>query len=367
MKTTAANYHVMYKWIGLAVIAAVLSGCNSAGTKTAMTADRVAPDATGAKVITVATEGKADFKTVQEALASIPDSNTPQGRTVIHLRPGRYVGPIMVAKTRPNVTFEGEGADKTFITYTLNVYETEEIQPMDKVRVSLGKGYAGTGVVVLGNGFHARDLTFENTSGDHGQALALRIDGDKAVITNCRLTGWQDTLMLNKGRQYFVDCYIEGRVDFIYGSATAVFENCQIHSRNGGHVTAASTPQENPYGFVFINCKLTGDPKSWRNPAAEPKKGSKPVMADLGRPWRPYASVTYINCRMGDHITPQGWNNWGRAENEKTARYSEYNSRTPGGKPLDVSKRAAWSKQLSKEEAEKYTAEKVFGDWNPAQ
>jgi len=318
-----------------------------------------------AKTITVVAEGKGEFRTIQEAIASIPDANGSQERTIIHLKAGRHLGPILIPKSKGNITFEGEGAEKTVITYGLNVYETEETQPMDKVRVPLGQKYKGTGVVVLSDGFHAEGVTFENTSGDHGQALALRIDGDKAVIRNCQLLGWQDTLMLNKGRQYFVDCYIEGRVDFIYGSGTAVFENCEIRSKNGGHITAASTPEEQAYGFVFIKCRLTGDPKSWRNPWAE--TGDKPAQADLGRPWRPYASVTYISCQMGDHIRPEGWNNWGKVENEKTARYSEYNSRRPDGKPVDISKRVPWSKQLTKEEAAGYTPASILGGWDPSE
>ena len=112
--------------------------------------------------------------------------------------------------------------------------------------------------------FRAEHLTIQNTkSGDHGQALALRVDGDREVFNDCRILGWQDTLMINNGRDYFTNCLVAGRVDFIYGSATAVFERCEIQSRNGGHVTAASTPKDQPFGFVFTNCKLTGDPQPW--------------------------------------------------------------------------------------------------------
>ncbi len=333
---------------------------------------------TQARTITVATEGKCDFRTIQEAISSIPDSNGPQERTVIRIAAGRYLGPILLPQTRSKVTFEGEGADRTFLTYGLNVYEVEDVQPGDKVRVPLSNKHRGTGVVILGDDFQAKDITFENTSGDHGQALALRIDGDRAILQNCRMLGWQDTLMVNKGRHYFRDCYIEGRVDFIYGSATAVFDGCRIHSKNGGHVTAASTPQEQAYGFVFINCRLTGDPVSWRNPWADLKSpGAKIPQADLGRPWRPYASVAYVNCQMGEHIKHEGWNNWGKVENEKTARYAEYASRMPDeklpdgtvvpGKPIDTSKRLPWSKQLTKEEAAGYTVANIFKDWDPTQ
>jgi pectinesterase len=227
-------------------------------------------------------------------------------------------------------------------------------------------GDKGTALVVRGDNFHADNVTFQNASGDHGQALAVRADGDRAVFTNCRLLGWQDTYMGNSGRQYFKDCYIEGRVDFIYGSGTDVFDHCEIHSKNGGHITAASTPQDHPFGFVFFNCNLTGSPDPWIDPIG--KNVSKPSinpLADLGRPWRPYASVTYINCEMGAHIKSEGWNNWGKASNETTARYSEYNSSGPGANPQ---KRLPWSKQLSKEEADKITIQSVLAgsdNWNP--
>jgi pectinesterase len=309
------------------------------------------------KTLTVAADGSGDFKTVQEAIAAVPD-NSPD-RTVIHIKPGRYQGPILLPATKSNVTFAGEDAEKTILTYALNVYEFQEDQP---------RSFRGTGVVILGDDFHAEKITFQNTSGDHGQALALRIDGDRAVLKDCRMLGWQDTLMINEGRQYFKDCTIEGRVDFIYGSGTAVFDHCEIHSKNGGHVTAASTPPDHPYGFVFLNCRLTGDPTSWSNPYPDPatRGGTAGVpMADLGRPWRPYGSVTYINCEMGDHIKPEGWDNWRNPENEKTARYAEYNSTGPGANP---SKRVAWSKQLTKEQADQITVDAVLGGpdgWKP--
>ena len=310
-----------------------------------------------AKTLTVAADGGGDFKTVQEAVAAAPEKGTEP--TVIHLKPGTYEGPLVVPKTKPKLTLEGEGADKTIITYGRNV--------QDPVPPGIDK--FNPGVQILADDFRAENLTFRNTSGDHGQALALRVDGDREVFKNCRLLGWQDTLMVNNGRQYFKDCYIEGRVDFIYGSATAVFDGCEIHSKNGGHVTAASTPQDQPFGFVFLNCKLTGDATPWNaastNPATTEPARKPNKIADLGRPWRPYASVTYINCEMGDHIKPEGWDNWRKAENEKTARYAEYNSTGPGAAPQ---KRAAWSKQLTKEEAEKITIESVLSGkdgWKP--
>jgi pectinesterase len=309
-----------------------------------------------AKTITVSADGSGDFKTVQEALAAVRDNSDE--RSVIHIKPGTYQGPIIVAKNKPKVTFEGENAETTILTWDRNVRDP----------IPEGSDKFNPGVQILADDFRATNLTIQNTSGDHGQALALRADADRGVFTNCRIIAWQDTLMVNNGRDYFNDCYIAGRVDFIYGSATAVFDHCEIHSRNGGHVTAASTPQDHPFGFVFLNCKLTGDAIAWdpatTDPATTQKARVTPI-ADLGRPWRPYGAVTFLNCEMGSHINPKGWNNWGKAENEKTARYAEYNSTGAGANP---DKRLPWSKQLTKDEADKITVESVLGgndQWKP--
>lgn len=316
----------------------------------------LSPSCVQGKEITVAADGSGDFKTIQEAIEAVPDKSTDQ--TIIHIKPGVYEGQKILPAGKNNVTFQGENAETTVLTWDIN---TNEEQPP-----GTNLSHKGTGVVILGDDFHADKLTFQNTSGDHGQALALRIDGDRAIVTNCRLLGWQDTLMCNNARQYFKDCYIEGRVDFIYGGGTAVFDHCEIHSKNGGFITAAATPPEHPFGFVFFDCKLTGSPDAWVDPTG--KIVSKPQnnpLACLGRPWRPNACVTYLNCEMGAHIKPEGWNNWGNVANETTARYSEYNSTGPGATP---DKRAPWSKQLSKDDADKITIEAVLGgsdNWKP--
>jgi pectinesterase len=252
----------------------------------------------------------------------------------------------------------GEEAENTILSYNLNVNETNSVTDLH---------FKGTGVVVLADDFCAENITFQNSSGDHGQALALRVDGDRAVFNHCRLLGWQDTVMLNQARQYLTNCYIEGRVDFIYGSATAVFDHCEIHSKNGGHVTAANTPQNKPYGFVFFNCKLTGDPASCMNPTNTTASTSlaKNPTADLGRPWRAYASVTYLNCWMGDHVKAGGWDNWRNPTNELTARFSEYKSTGPGANPVA---RVKWSRQLTDAEAGNLTVENILrgsDEWNP--
>lgn len=310
------------------------------------------------KKITVAADGSGDFKTVQEAFDAVPQKSAD--RTIIRIKPGTYEGQKILGPGKDKVTLLGEDAGTTILTWNIN---TNEEQPP-----GTNLGFKGIGLVIQGDDFKADKLTFQNDSGDHGQALALRLEGDRALLTRCRLLGWQDTLMPNNGRSCFRECHIEGRVDFIYGGGTAVFDRCEIKSKNGGYVTAASTPQENAYGFVFLNCKLTSDPGPWGDPTgriATKPPGKKPPHAALGRPWRPHASVVFVDCQMGDHIQPEGWSNWGKAENEQTARYAESNSSGPGANP---GKRVAWSKQLDKADAVKIKLETVLaGDdhWKP--
>jgi pectinesterase len=288
--------------------------------------------------------GSGAFKTVQAAVDSIPDGNTDP--RVIQIAAGTYKEHITVAKGKPHITFKGSGADptKTVLTFDLNA---NKIDPANQQKIGTS---ASPSTLVQADDFVAENLTFENTAGDIGQAVAFRLTGDRAIFRNCRFLGWQDTLYVDGGRAYFKDCYIEGRVDFIFGGSTAVFENCTIHSKNGGYVTAARTPPEKPFGFVFIHCKLTGE-------------GAK---AYLGRPWRPFGAVAFLNCELGDHIFPKGWDNWRNPENEKTARFSEFQNAGSGSQPQA---RVPWAKQLTADEASKYTVPNILGStdhWDPA-
>jgi len=305
--------------------------------------------------INVASDGSGDYRTLQEAIAAVPDNSAD--RTVIHLKDGTYEGPFLVDAKKAKLTLEGEASGTTILTYDKNVNDHPKEQQLMQFDPCLG---------VKAPEFHAEKLTIRNTSGDHGQALALRIDADRAVVRDCRILGWQDTLMINNGRQFFKDCYIEGRVDFIYGSGRAWFENCEIHSKAGGYLTAASTPQEQPYGFVFSECRITGDDKPWVDPSGQiPGKKPGDPRAFLGRPWRDFASVTFMNCAMGEFVRPEGWHNWGKPEKEKTARYSEFGNTGPGS---STDKRVPWSKQLTKEEASMITKSAVIGgsdNWKP--
>ncbi|MEX2603144.1 MAG: pectinesterase family protein, partial [Gracilimonas sp.] len=203
-------------------------------------------------------------------------------------------------------------------------------------------------LLVEGNDFHAENLTIENSAGRVGQAVALHVDADRASFENCSLLGNQDTLYVagEGNRQYFKDCYIEGTTDFIFGGATVLFENCQIHSKKNSYITAASTPQGMEYGFVFDQCKLTAE--------AEVNE------VYLGRPWRDHAKTVFLRSEMGEHILSEGWHNWDKKMAEQTVFYAEYGNSGPGYAP---GKRVNWSHQLTEDQSNAYKPEVVFGDW----
>ena len=260
--------------------------------------------------IIVATDGSGKFKTIQEAINAVP--NNQSVRTVIFVKKGVYKEKVVVSSAKKNLTLIGEDLTKTILTY--DDYNPRVVGK-DTINTNTSFSFA-----IEAEGFVAENITFENSAGRVGQAVAVRITSDKVIFRNCRFIGNQDTLLANgTGRIYFANCYIEGTTDFIFGSAIALFEDCRILSKKNSYVTAASTPQGNQYGYVFKNCTLTAD------------TAAKQVF--LGRPWRPYAKVVYIDCWLGKHIRPEGWDNWRNAANEKTAYYAEYKSKGPGANP----------------------------------
>jgi pectinesterase len=315
------------------------------------------PQTATGTTITVAADGSGDYTSVQAAVDAVLEVNTDP--VVIRIQPGTYKERIVVGRSKPPITFLGEDAKTTILTNDWNAHHIG----------SSGRevGTSGSSSVTIdASDFVAENITFENSAGDTGQAVALSARGDRQVYRHCRMIGWQDTLYANSGRQYYDRCYIQGRVDFIFGSAVAVFDHCEIHSKNCGHVTAASTEQSKPWGYVFLDCKLTGDATPWKDPAAtQPAKKVTPN-ADLGRPWRPYASVTFVRCELGSHITPAGWSQWRPADDtDKTARYAEYYCTGPGA---DRSKRVHWAKELTREQAAELTMETILGGsdgWKP--
>ena len=289
--------------------------------------------------IVVSRDGTGNFRTLQEAIES---ARAFMDYTVtIYVRNGVYKEKVIVPSWVENIDIIGEDRDKTIITYD----DHANINKMGTFRTYTVK--------VEGSDITFKNLTIENNAAQLGQAVALHTEGDRLKFINCRILGNQDTIYTGAKftRLYFKDCYIDGTTDFIFGSSTALFEDCIIHSKRNSYVTAASTPKEAKYGYVFKHCKLTAEP------------GVDKVY--LGRPWRPYAYTLFIECELGKHIVSAGWHNWGKQSNEETARYMEYKNT---GEGANASERVAWSKQLTKKEAEAVTVDAIFrtqSNWNP--
>jgi pectinesterase len=308
----------------------------------------VAQQQTWPSKLTVAQDGSGDYKTIQEAVNAMRDHS--QVQVIIFIKKGIYREKLVIPSWKTKISLIGESRDSTIITNSDHTGKQipnggKDASGNDKYRT-----FTSYTVLVQGNDFRAENLTIENAAGRVGQAVALHVEGDRCVVNNCRLLGNQDTLYvgIDSSRQYFLNCFIEGTTDFIFGPATVVFQNCTIKSLSNSYITAASTTPKQAFGFVFFDCQLIADTAAQK--------------VFLGRPWRPYARTVFINTKMGDHILPAGWDNWRNPENEKTAYYAEYNSQGPGA---NTSGRVSWSRQLTKKEVKQYTLKNIFKDWDP--
>lgn len=301
------------------------------------------PNAFAAKPdLTVAKDGTGDFTTVQEAINAVPDSN--KRRTIIFIKNGTYKEKLTLPATKINVSFIGEDVSKVILTY--DDYASKKDERGRDIGTSGSASF-----FIYGDGFTAENITFENSAGPVGQAVAVRVSADRIRFFNCRFLGFQDTLYVHgagaKSRQYYKNCYIEGTTDFIFGAATVLFENCTIFCKKGGsYITAANTPKEAAYGMVFFKCAITGE---------------KGVSYYLGRPWGDFAKTVFMQSKLPAFIKREGWHNWGRPAAEQTVHYAEFNN---SGAGAATGKRVGWSKQLTKEEAKRYTAKHIFNGWN---
>lgn len=292
--------------------------------------------------LVVAKDGSGDFFTVQEAINAVPDYRK-NARTTILIKEGSYKEKVIIPASKNAVSLIGQGEVK--ITY-------DDYASKPNI-FGENKGTSGSSsCYIYAPDFYAENITFENTSGPVGQAVACFVSADRAYFKKCRFLGFQDTLYTyGKGcRQYYDECYIKGTVDFIFGWSTAVFNRCHIHSIGNGYITAPSTDKGQKYGYVFYNCEITAN--------------SDVDKVYLSRPWRPYAQAVFIQCNMGKHILPEGWDNWRNKNNEKTVFYAEYKSKGEGANP---GKRVAYSKQLKNTEG--YSIEEVLSGndgWNPS-
>jgi pectinesterase len=308
-----------------------------------------------AKTITVGATG-ADFTTIQAAVNAAPEAGA-----VIRIRPGIYREVVHVDK--PKIQLRGDSDDwtKVVLVYSNSAAST------------CGTGCSPT-LFVTGTDFFAGNMTIANdyskTTDVPSQAVALSVRADRAVLRHVRLLGAQDTLYASSlgcmkeggecvtGRQYYSDCYIEGHVDFIFGDAKAVFESCEIHSiphGPGGYLTAQSNSRPGQdAGYVFNHCKITADAAAGN--------------VYLGRPWRDYSTVIFMNTNIEAPIVAAGWFDWKSAPQPRlpTATYAEFNSKGPGA---NAAAREPYSKQLTAAEAKKYETKAYLAgadNWNPS-
>lgn len=295
---------------------------------------RVSPD------VKTGIEGTTAFPTIQMALDHHPFPG-PHGRVFIHIVPGVYHERLNITQNHPNITLVGmgKGPEDVVITNSLNAKEA-------------GGTFFTETVEVDGAGFEADNVTFENTAGNTGQAVAIVVRADRAVFKHCRFLGHQDTLFADYGRQYYVDSYIEGGVDFIFGNAAAVFDHDEIHSNGRGYLTAQSrTSAEQTTGYVIVHSRVTSDPAI--------------ASIFLGRPWRPYARVVFMETELPANINPAGWNNWGKASNEQTAWFGEYRNTGPGAQ---IAERVPWEHRLTAAEAKRFLPQSFLAGadhWDP--
>ena len=294
--------------------------------------------------LVVSRDGTGQFRNVAEAIEVC--RAFMEYHKVIYVKKGTYKEKLVVPQWLTNIEICGEDRDKTIITWDdhANIFMPEIGKGMGTFRTYTLK--------IQGSRITLKNITIENNSARLGQAVALHTEGDCLTFINCRFLGHQDTIYTGnaKCRHYFKDCYIEGTTDFIFGPSTAWFENCDIFCKADSYITAASKPQDVDYGYIFNNCHIT--------------TAENVTKVYLGRPWRDYGYTLFMNCDLPRQIRPEGWHQW-RPEAVKTARYMEYNNR---GEGAATGQRVAWSRQLTKKEAQQITLEQVFSrhdQWNP--
>lgn len=288
--------------------------------------------ASGAHLI-VAQDGSGNYTSIQSAVDAIPAGNP--NHTVIYIKSGTYKEIVTVPANKPYVTFFGQDENNTIITY--DNYHNKQ-KP--------GGGTYGTdgsaSVFIAGDHFTAIHVTFQNTAGRVGQAVALSVSADAAYFSNCKFHGWQDTLYAKSGRQYYSNSYIDGNIDYVFGDATATFENTEFYNLggNGGAVTAQKrSSASETTGFVLSNDTFDG---------------AVPNAVYLGRPWGPYGRVIVMNSQLGADIVAAGWKNWSTADYHLTAYFAEFNNTGPGA---STANRISWSHQLTGQETQQYSVD----------
>ena len=301
--------------------------------------------------LVVSRDGTGEFRNVGEAIEVC--RAFMEYHKVIYVKKGTYKEKLVIPQWLTNIEICGEDRDQTIITWDDHANIMADISPLTShlspQKIGTFRTYT---LKIQGSRITLKNLTVENNAARLGQAVALHTEGDRLTFLNCRFLGHQDTIYTGNAqtRLLFKNCYIEGTTDFIFGPSTAWFEGCQIFCKADSYITAASTPKESPYGYIFNNCTISCDTNVGK--------------VYLGRPWRDYGYTLFMNCDLPRQIRPEGWHQW-RPEAVKTARYMEYNNR---GEGAATEGRVAWSRQLTKKEAQQITMERVFSindNWNP--
>ncbi|KAJ0260711.1 Pectinesterase inhibitor domain-containing protein [Hirschfeldia incana] len=298
------------------------------------------------KDVTVCKTGKCDYKTVQDAVNAAPDNNGAR-KFVIKISEGVYEETVRVPFEKKNVVFIGEGVGKTVITGTLNA------------RMPGMSTFKSATVGVMGDGFMARDITFQNKAGPEGhQAVAFRSDSDFSLLENCEFLGNQDTLYAHGLRQFYKKCRIQGNIDFIFGNSASVFQDCeilvaprQVDPEKGEKNSITAHGRIDPTqstGFVFSNCLINGTEEYMKFYKANPKVH----INFLGRPWKEFSRAIFIGCNMEALISPDGWSPWGGDFALKTLYYGESKNT---GKGSDRSRRVPWSSVIPDEHVRVYS------------
>ncbi len=303
-----------------------------------------------ADTIVVARDGTGQFRNVGEAIEvcrAFMDYHK-----VIYVKKGTYKEKLIIPSWLQNIEICGEDRDQTIITWDDHANIEADISPLTShlspQKIGTFRTYT---LKIEGNDITLKNITIENNAAKLGQAVALHTEGDCLTFVNCRFLGNQDTVYTGVAgtRLFFKDCYIEGTTDFIFGPSTAWFEHCDIYCKANSYITAASTPQEIMYGYIFNNCTISCAPDVTK--------------LYLGRPWRDYGYTLFMHCTLPSQIRPEGWHHW-QKEREQTARYLEFENT---GEGAATDKRVGWSRQLTKKEAKEITPENVFrcaDDWN---
>ncbi len=303
--------------------------------------------------LVVARDGTGEFRNVGDAIEVC--RAFMEYHKVIYVKRGTYKEKLVIPQWLTNIEICGEDRDQTIITWDDHANILADITPLtangEQKKIGTFRTFT---LKIQGSRITLKNITIENNSARLGQAVALHTEGDRLTFLNCRFLGHQDTIYTGnaKTRLYFKGCHIEGTTDFIFGPSTAWFEQCDILCKANSYITAASTPQDVPYGYVFNNCRITCQ--------------EQVTKVYLGRPWRDYGYTLFMNCELPAQIRPEGWHHW-QKEREQTARYMEYNNRGAGAA---TDRRAPWSRQLTKKEAKDITLDRVFNisdTWQPAQ